>query len=561
MNRSGLFGGSALMVLCSMSFVAYGDTQHGSGGVPVTLAQWADGAQSFDGLGNFHRAVTTNSKEAQAYFDQGMRLLWAFNHDESSRSFAKAAQIDPGCAMCFWGVALTVGPNYNLPMMAEPRAKVAWEALQQAKATASHTTPVEQALIGALAARYPDAKPLDPSNEGPILTAYAQAMQQVAQTFPDDSDVRTLTAEALMNINAWKLWSLDGKPTAGTEEIVALLEGVLAKDPRHPGANHYYVHAIEASPHPEKAVAAAERLPGMMPAAGHLEHMPAHIMQRVGRYADAATANRKGADADVAYFAKTTPPDYYVMYTAHNYQFLAYSTAMQGRRADTLDAARRSRAVISDTLLSAMPGSDWYIAELYTSMVRFGMWDELLAEAAPDAKLAALTAGYRYARATALAAKGRVDEAKAELAELEKLAAAATADDSAGLNSAADVLAVAVLVGKARIAQSQHTTDEAIALLTEAATKEDQLAYDEPSDWFFPVRHLLGAALLRAGRPEDAAAVYLEDLRRHPENGWALYGLAQSLAAQHKDAEALAVRQRFDKAWTSADITLTASAF
>ena len=208
-----------------------------------------------------------------------------------------------------------------------------------------------------------------------------------------------------------------------------------------------------------------------------------------------------------------------------------------------------------------MPGSDWYIAELYTGMVRFGMWDELLAEAAPDAKLAALTAGYRYARATALAAKGRVDEAKAELAELEKLAAAATADDSAGLNSAADVLAVAVLVGKARIAQSQQHDDEAIALLTEAATKEDQLAYDEPSDWFFPVRHLLGAALLRAGRPQDAEAVYLEDLRRHPENGWALYGLAQSLAAQHKDAEALAVRQRFDKAWKSADITLTASAF
>ena len=364
-----------------------------------------------------------------------------------------------------------------------------------------------------------------------------------------------------MNINAWKLWSLDGKPTAGTEEIVALLEGVLAKDPRHPGANHYYIHAIEASPHPEKAVAAAERLPGMMPAAGHLEHMPAHIMQRVGRYADAATANRKGADADIAYFAKTTPPDYYAMYTAHNYQFLAFSTAMQGRKADTLDAARRSRAVISDTLLSAMPGSDWYVAELYTGMVRFGMWDELLAEAAPDAKLAALTAGYRYARATALAAKGRIDDAKAELAELEKLAAAATADDGAGLNSAADVLAVAVLVGKARIAQSQQHDDEAIALLTEAAAKEDQLAYDEPSDWFFPVRHLLGAALLRAGRPQDAEAVYREDLRRHPENGWALYGLAQSLAAQHKDAEALAVRQRFDKAWKSADITLTASAF
>ncbi len=332
MNWTQLFGGSALAVLSCMAFPAYGQMP------PSTMAEWADGAQLFDGLGGFHRTVTTSSKEAQNYFDQGMRLLWAFNHDESSRSFAKAAQLDPGCAMCFWGVALTVGPNYNLPMMAEPRAKVAWEALQQAKANASHATPVEQALIGALAARYPDARPLDPSNEGPVLAAYAQAMQSAARNFPDDSDVQTLTAEALMNINAWKLWALDGTPTAGTEAIVALLEGVLAKDPQHPGANHYYIHAIEASPHPERAVAAAERLPGMMPAAGHLEHMPAHIMQRVGRYADAAAANRKGADADLGYFSKTKPPDYYVMYTAHNYQFLAFSTAMQGRKADTLDA-------------------------------------------------------------------------------------------------------------------------------------------------------------------------------------------------------------------------------
>jgi tetratricopeptide (TPR) repeat protein len=555
MNWTQLFGGSALAVLSCMTFPAYGQMP------PSTMAEWADGAQLFDGLGGFHRTVTTSSKEAQNYFDQGMRLLWAFNHDESSRSFAKAAQLDPGCAMCFWGVALTVGPNYNLPMMAEPRAKVAWQALQQAKANASHATPVEQALIGALAARYPDARPLDPLNEGPVLAAYAQAMQSAARNFPDDSDVQTLTAEALMNINAWKLWALDGTPTAGTEAIVALLEGVLAKDPQHPGANHYYIHAIEASPHPERAVAAAERLPGMMPAAGHLEHMPAHIMQRVGRYADAAAANRKGADADLGYFSKTKPPDYYVMYTAHNYQFLAFSTAMQGRKADTLDAARKSRGVISDEMLAAMPGADWYVAELYTAMVRFGMWDELLAEAAPDARLPGLAAGHRYARASALAAKGRADDAQAELVELEKLAAAAKADDSAGLNSAPDVIAVAVLVAKARIAQARGQDGAAIALLTEAAAKEDGLAYDEPSDWFFPVRHLLGAALLHDGKAQDAEAVYREDLRRHPENGWALYGLAQALSAQHKDADAVAVRQRFDKAWKDADVTLTASAF
>jgi tetratricopeptide (TPR) repeat protein len=529
--------------------------------LPATLTQWAGGAQLFDRLGDFHRGVTTSSADAQAYFDQGMRLLWSFNHDESTRSFAKAAEIDPDCAMCYWGVALTVGPNYNLPMMAEPRAKVAWDALQQATRLAARTTPVEQALIAALAQRYPNAQPLDPSNEAPVLIAYAQAMRGVADRFPGDSDTQTLTAEAMMNINAWKLWSLDGAPAAGTEDIVARLERVMAKDPGHPGANHYYIHAIEASLHPEKGVASADRLGGMMPAAGHLEHMPAHIYQRVGRYADAAAANRNGAEADLAYFAKTTPLDYYAMYTAHNYQFLAFSTSMQGRKAETLDAVRRSRAVISDDLLAGMPGADWYVAELYAANVRFGLWDDMLAEPAPDARLVALNAGYRHARASALAAKGRIAEAKAELAALEQLAGQASAGDGAGLNAASDVFAVAILVAKARIASAANDNADAIALLTEAVAKEDRLAYDEPSDWFFPARHLLGFALLRDGRAQDAEAVYVEDLRRHPENGWALFGLAQALAAQHKDAEAKAARQRFDQVWKDADVTLTASAF
>jgi tetratricopeptide (TPR) repeat protein len=530
-------------------------------GVPATLADWAAGAQLFDGLGNFHRTVTTTSPDAQRYFDQGMRLLWAFNHDESTRSFAKAALLDPQCAMCFWGVALTVGPNYNLPMMAASRAAVARDALNQASALASRTTQVEQALIAALGARYPDAKPLDPSNEAPFLIGYARRMQDTASQFPNDSDVQTLTAEALMNVNAWKLWALDGTPAAGTLEIAARLQGVLAKDSQHPGANHYYVHTMEASQHPEAAVASAERLPGMMPAAGHLEHMPAHIMQRVGRYADAARANRNGAAADLAYFAKTAPLDYYTMYSAHNYQFLAFATAMQGRRADTLDAVHKSRAIISDELLTAMPGADWYVAETYSAMVRFGMWQEILAEPAPNPQLIGLTVGYHYGRTNALAATSRLEEARIELAELEKHASAATPDDGAGLSPAPDVFAVAVLVAKARLAAAEARNDEAIALLTEANTKEDALAYDEPSDWFFPTRHLLGAALLRAGRAQDAEAVYHEDLRRHPENGWALYGLTQSLIAQHKDADAGKWRQQFDAAWKDADIALTASAF
>jgi tetratricopeptide (TPR) repeat protein len=529
---------------------------------PTTLTEWAEGAQLFDGMGDFHRAISTKSNEAQAYFDQGMRYLWAFNHDEATRSFAKAAQDDPQCAICFWGVALTVGPNYNLPMMVETRAEVAWEALQLAERYAGLAAPVEQALIRALGSRYQGPQPLDTSNEGPVLAAYAEAMQEVASQFPHDADVQTLTAEAMMNVNAWKLWTLDGAPAPGTEAILTRLEAVLAKSPYHPGANHYYIHAVEASPHPEKGVAAAMRLPGMMPSAGHLEHMPAHIMQRVGRYEDAAEANRRGAAADLAYLAKTKPPDYYAtMYTAHNYQFLAFSTAMLGRSAETLDAARRSRSVVSDETLRDMPGLDWAVGELYTSMVRFGMWDDILTEAAPDPELHGLTAAYHYARITALAAKGRVPDAETELSALKKLADTATPDDAAGLNTAKDVLGVAVLVANARIAAARGKDDEAIALLEQALVKEDHLAYDEPADWFVPVRHVLGATLLRAGRAAHAKAVYRDDLVQHPKNGWALYGLVQALNTQGRIVEGNAVRGEFERAWQKADVQLTASAF
>jgi len=406
--------------------------------------------------------------------------------------------------------------------------------------------------------RYPNAQPLDPSDEGPVLAAYAEAMKAVAQRFPDDLDIQVMTAEAMMNIHAWKLWSLDGAPAPGTEEIVAILEKVLAKDPRHPGANHYYIHAVEASPNPGKGVVAAERLPGLMPAAGHLEHMPAHIMQRVGRYEDAAEANRKGVAADLAYFAMTKPLDYYVMYTAHNYQFLAFSAAMEGRLAETIEAAHQSRALIPDDMLATAAGFDWYVAELYAALVRFGMWDDILAEPAPNPKLIGLSGGYLWAKTTALAAKGRSEEVNAQLAELEKLAAV---DDNPGFTRVKDALAVAALTAKARIAQAGNKPDEAIAILHEAAVKEDGLAYSEPADWFFPIRHLLGAVLIESGHVAEAEAVYRDDLDRHPNNGWALYGLAQSLKLQGRSADAAAVQQQFDTAWRNADVKLVASAF
>jgi tetratricopeptide (TPR) repeat protein len=528
--------------------------------MPATLDDWARGAQLFDGLGNFHRQISTTSPQAQQYFDQGMRLMWAFNHDESSRSFARAAQLDPKCAICLWGVALTVGPNYNMPMMAAARAQVAYDSVQRAQTLLDGASPPERALIEALKARYPRPSALDPSNQGPVLEAYSQSMRDVAAQFPHDDDIQTMYAESLMNINAWKLWTADGKPAPGTEEIVQTLETVMARNPAHPGANHYYVHAIEASPHPEKAVAAAERLRGMMPAAGHLEHMPAHIMQRVGRYEDAAEANRKGAVADQTYLAKTTPLDYYGMYVAHNYQFLAYSTAMEGRRAETLEAIEQMRAAFPEDVMLAMPGPDWYGAEPYLAMVRFGLWEQILTEPRPNPALKSLTGAYLFASVTALAATNRVAEASQRLDELNALRAAIPADASAGFNSAADVLRVAATIAKSQIELAQRHPDAAIATLTEAVALEDRLGYDEPAAWFFPVRHLLGAELVKAGKNALAESVYREDLRRNPGNGWSLFGLAQALRAQGKSGEAAASDALFRDAWKHADVTLTASA-
>jgi tetratricopeptide (TPR) repeat protein len=516
----------------------------------------------FDGLGATHRAIKTSSAEAQAYFDQGIRLIWAFNHDEATRSFAKAAELDSKCASCFWGVALTVGPNYNLPFLSAERARIAFQALQLAQNNASHTSAVEQALITALGKRYPNDRPLDPQSTIPVLSAYAEAMKTVADRFPQDLDVQTWYAESLMNLNAWKLWQADGTPAPGTEQIVAILQGVLARDPQHIGANHYLVHAVEAAPHPEMGLSAAARLKDLAPAAGHLVHMPAHIYQRLGRYEDAAQANRNGVREDAAYTTRTRPLDYYpVMYTAHNYQFLAYSAAMEGRRAETIAAADSSRNVVSDEMLLGMPGTDWYVAESYVGRVRFGLWDEMLALPPPNPKLVGLTGGFLFGRAVSLAATGRVDEANVTLGELQKLSASVSSDALAGQNTVKDVLAIAIPIVQGRIAAAEHRSSEAVSRLREAVAAEDRLAYDEPKDWLFPARHLLGAELLRAGEAPEAERVYREDLRQNPANGWSLYGLRAALKAQGKTAESIRVTRQFADAWKQSDITLAASAF
>ena len=534
---------------------------HQAPSLPVTVAEWARGARLFDGLGRYHRAVTTSSAAAQQYFDQGMRLLWAFNHDESTRSFAKAAQLDPSCAACFWGVALTVGPNYNYGATPELRAAVAWEALHEAQQNAARASAVEQALIGALAKRYPSPGPAASADAPAILGAYAAAMREVAARFPADLDVQTLCAEAEMTVNAWKLWTADGRPAPGTLEIEARLESVLQRDPGHPGANHYYVHVMEASAEPGKAVPSAERLRGLMPASGHLEHMPAHIFQRVGRYEDAAEANRRGVAADRAYFAATHAPDYYAMYFAHNYSFLAFSAAMEGRKAETLAAVQSVAQTVPVDMLLAMGDSGWNLTQQYAALVRFGLWDEMIALLPPDPRAQGLTAGYLFGRGVALAARGRIEEARGASGELERLAAAAPADAAAGLNTLHAVLDVARPVVAARIAASEGRGAEAVRLLEDAVAAEDRLAYDEPSDWFFPARHLLGAQLLRSGHAARAEQVYRDDLRRNPGNGWALEGLSTALRAQSRAPEAARAARELEVAWRHADVRLPGSAF
>jgi tetratricopeptide (TPR) repeat protein len=525
--------------------------------VPGTVAGWARGAQLFAGLGSFHRGITTGVPLAQQYFDQGMRLLWAFNHDEAARSFAQAVQLDPACVACDWGVALALGPNYNMPRMDRARAHAAWQALQLARSQLAHAAPVEQALVAALVARYPREQVLTAENIAPVTQAYAAAMRQVAQQFPDDLDVQTLCAEAQMNVHAWQLWTADGHPAAGTRAIETQLEAVLRRAPDHPGANHYYIHVMEGSPQPQAALAAAERLGALMPAAGHLEHMPAHIFERIGRYEDASQANRAGIAADQAYLAATHAPGYYGHYLAHNYGFLAYAAAMEGRKAETLAAVQGLLQHAPVLMLQEMGDSGWGRTPGYAALIRFGLWDETLALAPPQPDSAGERAGYLYARGVALAARGRLEEARSQLAALRELHARA-ATEAAGLGA---LLEIAEPIVAARIAASDGHNEAASTLLAQAVAAEDRLAYAEPAQWFFPVRHLLGAQLLIAQQPAQAERVYREDLRRNPENGWALYGLAAALRAQGKSAAAARISQQFATAWRHADVRLVGSAF
>ena len=547
-----LLAAAILLAACSTQSAPH---DHGNAASATTAAP-----PLFDDLGRYHRAITTTSPRAQAYFDQGLRLVYGFNHYEAQAAFREAARLDPTCAMCAWGIALTYGSNYNSPTDAE-RERGALTAVSQARALAAvAATDRERALIAALATRHSAAPGAD---RVALDRAYADAMRDVSRRFPDDLDAATLLADALMNLRPWSLWTTEGAPQPGTEEIVATLERVLAVDPMHPGANHLYIHAVEASPDPRRAEAAADRLRGLMPGAGHMVHMPSHIYYRIGRYADAAEVNVQAVAADRAYFAKSRPsPIYRMMYYPHNLDFVWHAAALEGRGAECLRAAREFAAAAPAEAVLEMPDMETAPAAPYFALVRFGRWAEMLAEPAPPARMLYVTGAWRYARGLAFLGTGRRAEAASELGQLRAVRQSVPAERTlANFFKMSDMLALAAEILAGEIAARGGDADAAVKHLAEAVRIQDEHWFTEPPPWYFPVRQSLGAALLQAGRAAEAEAVYREDLRRNHENGWSLFGLAQSLRAQGKTADASAIDARFRRAWARADVALVSSRF
>jgi tetratricopeptide (TPR) repeat protein len=528
-------------------------------GVGTSTEPIAPRAVIHEGLGNFGRKVTTQSVDTQNYFNQGLCFLYAFNHDEAIRSFEQAAKLDSNCAMAWWGIAIANGPHINNIAVPQDRAKAAWDALSKAREKAGGATDVERALIAALTRRYTDPQPED---RKPLDEGYAAAMRDVFRKYPSDADVCALFAEALMDLRPWDLWTEEGKPQPGTEELVSTLEAVLAQSPNHPFALHLYIHAVEASPQPEKADGPAERLRNLQPGLGHLVHMPSHIDVRQGRWRESIVANQKAIEADRRYRRQSPEQGFYNVYMAHNHHMLAYSAMMCGQSKLAIGAINEMAAGIPPAWLKENAAvADGFTAMPLEVLVRFGRWDEVLA--APEVPDYLPIAGaYRYAaRGIAYAAKGNVTAAKREQERF--LAAAKKVSEGAqvGNNKAEKLLAIATHLLSGEILYRDGQTEAALAELRAAAKIEDSLRYSEPPDWIHPVRHALGATLLKERRFEEAEKVYRDDLARQTNNGWSLYGLSQSLQQQGKHAEAAAVEARFRDVWKDADVTITSSCF
>lgn len=513
------------------------------------------------GLGDHRMEVTTALSESQTYFDQGLALTYAFNHAEAARSFREARRRDPSNAMASWGLALALGPNINAPMSAEAEAE-ARAAIGEAVVRIDDSTEKERALIEAMTLRFESVGGADQATRD---QAYADAMGRLAGRYPDDADICTLAVAAWMETTPWNYWAKDGTPNEGTERAVAALEAVLARHPEHAGAIHYYIHLVEASKDPGRAEAAADRLAGLMPGAGHIVHMPSHIYMRVGRYADAANTNVLAIMADEQYLTECHAQGLYpVGYYPHNIHFLWAARCMQGRYEDAIDAANRVASEVkggSCCGFSQLGAQDQMSTPLYT-MVRFGKWRDILEARRPASGQPFATAMWHYARGIAYAATYERDAAQAELESLRTIAAdPAVAEASLNLDTGADVLAIADRLVEAEIAAHSKDLPRAIELLQEAVALQDDLAYMEPPTFFYPVRQSLGALLLEAERFDEAEAVYLADLAEWPANGWSLYGLAIAQRGMIKMNDSREAERAFEAAWAEADVQLNSSVF
>lgn len=505
------------------------------------------------GLGDVNFPVTTNNPEAQKFFNQGLAYIYAFNHEEAVRSFKQATQLDPQLAMGYWGMALALGSNYNVEADG-PSLLSAYNNLQKAIELAPKASEHERAYINALSKRYSSDLNADKHQ---LVVDYKNAMGELVKRYPDDLDAATLYAESMMNLRPWKLWTLDGKPAEGTLEIVAVLENVLRRNPNHPGANHYYIHAVEASNNAERGLPSAARLGKIAPKAGHLVHMPSHIYIRTGDYDDAAKSNVDAIAVDREYIEKTGAQGLYtMMYYNHNIHFLASASALKGRYADAIKAAREIENNVAPHL-KAMPMLEMFRPYAIVTLVRFNRWDDILKVPKPDESLKITTGFWHFARGSAYAAMNQPDKAEAELKALQAVVKTIPADAPLGNNVAANVMKVADLTLAGRIAFARGDRKAAFDFLNQAAAAEDATNYNEPADWDLPVREVLGGLLLANGDYAAAEKVFRDELKRHPRNGRALFGLAESLKQQGNKLSAQMVWREFETAWKDADTKLT----